>query len=71
MENASGLFSQNVAFQLYRLGSYYHTVGKNAKRSSLKKCSFVNSALKIQCHVKKYSDFSHWVVMLFVKTFKI
>jgi len=28
-------------------------VGKIAKKNSLKECSFVNSALKIQCHIVK------------------
>jgi len=33
----------------------YFPVGKIAKKSSLKKSVFGNSALKIQCHVVKYT----------------
>jgi len=43
-------------------------VGKIAKKTVLKEYVFLNSSLKIQCHVVKYTprdclfgDFAHWV----------
>jgi len=44
--------------------------GQNRQKNSLKVCIFVNSALKLQCHIIKntllqtdfFGDFAHWVV---------
>jgi len=43
--------------------------GQNRQKNNLKECDFVNSALRIQCHVSKLytptdcflGDFAHWV----------
>jgi len=47
---------------------HFVPVGKIAKKNSQKECIFVNSALKIQCHIVKstllqtafFGDFAHW-----------